>query len=262
MWIGRKAWDEELKCGRMTLEICEQIKYLGLILTHNLKWDGHLTYLEEKNSKLIRLINAVTALTGNLDLNNKMTIYRQVYLTTLLYCHEIWAAALNNRQKDQLKSLQRKTILAMTGAFSSTNNSKLLDLIGVLEVNEEIAYQNEIKGEDHETRKRIKADRLAAQRERLQGDRYEPMFNEELVRKIRRKETFWFLTGHGPFATYSVRFNKNETTNCRLCRLVDETPRHLLHDCASFKENVERNSTDLVLFEEKCREIAFRLYSV
>ena len=39
MWIGRKAWDEELKCGRTTLKICEQIKYLGLILMHNLKWD-------------------------------------------------------------------------------------------------------------------------------------------------------------------------------------------------------------------------------
>ena len=261
MWIGKKNWDEELMFGRTALEMCEEIKYLGVILTPNLKWDRHLEYLDDKNSKLIRLMNAVNVLAGGLELSSKVTIYKQLYLPTLLHGHVIWAAALNGRQRDQLKSLQRKAILAMTGAFSTTNNSKLLDLIGLLEVNEEIACLSECRELEEESRKKIRSDRLAAQRERLQGDRYEPLFNEQLIMKIRRKETIWFLTGHGPFATHSIRFNKNELTNCRLCRLVDETPRHLLFDCAFFRQNIDRNLNDLVLFETKCREIAFTLYS-
>ena len=84
MWLGRKALDEEFKCGRTTLEMSDELKYLGVIQTRNLKCDRHLAYLEQKNDKQIRLINAVNALTGGLTLN-KMVIYKQAYLTAILY---------------------------------------------------------------------------------------------------------------------------------------------------------------------------------
>ena len=89
-------------------------------------------------------------------------------VTGFLYCHEIWPSGLTGRLRDQLSSLQRKAILAMTGAFSTTNNLKLLDLIGVIEIHDEIACQAECRERDHEEDRKIKAGFLAGQRRRFQ----------------------------------------------------------------------------------------------
>lgn len=77
----------------------DKLKYLGIVFSHNLKCDRHLTYLETRNEKLVRVINA---LTGNLTMKSKMVIYKQEYLTSILYGHEIWAPALTGRLRDQL----------------------------------------------------------------------------------------------------------------------------------------------------------------
>ena len=69
--------EDDLKCGRTNLEMSSELKYLGVILTPNLKWERHLAFLEKKNEKLIRGIKAVNALTDKLTLKSKMVIYNK-----------------------------------------------------------------------------------------------------------------------------------------------------------------------------------------
>ena len=184
----------------------------------------------------------------------------QAYLTSILYGHEIWAPALTGRLRDQLTSLQRKAILALTGAYSTTNNLKLLDLIEVLEINAESACQLESRWKDFEEKKQIRTAHLARQRNRIEGEPYVNLFADKLT-SIRRKESFWFMSAHGPFRARRVQFDRNQPTNCRLCGLVDESPLHLLYDCAHFANHPKRDTPlDPALIEERCREIIFKLY--
>ena len=52
-----------------------------------------------------------------------------LYFSTMLYCSDVWGDSLRQHQKNKLHTLQRDAILSITGAYPSTNNSKLLELL-------------------------------------------------------------------------------------------------------------------------------------
>ena len=139
--------------------------------------------------------------------------------------------------------MQRKAVFALTNAYSTTNNLKLLDLTKILEINEGVKCQAECKWKTMEEKRAIRAEFLRRQRERTIaqfGETYEAPFDRDEIGKIKRREAFWCVTGHGPFKTHLQRFDKNREVKCRFCGLVDETPAHLLHDCAHFETNLAR----------------------
>ena len=134
-------------------------------------------------------------------------------------------------------------------------------MIDTLMINDEVACQAECRGKDEEEKKKIRAEHLIRQRQLIQGERYENPFDIKELQKIKRRETFWFLTGHGPFHAHWARFGPNQPANCRFCGLVDESPLHLLHDCAYFKDHLQKGTPpDLDLYEQRCREITLRIY--
>ena len=139
MWLGRLNYYEPIGHDGRVFEMKEEIKYLGLILTRNLNWRKHVDYLEQKNKSQILLINYVNNLSGSqLTMASKQTIYKTVYLPTILYLSEIWASDLNKTQMERLCKMQRKYLLAMSGAYQSTNRVKLINLLQTLSIEEEI----------------------------------------------------------------------------------------------------------------------------
>ena len=46
----------KIKINNVTLEKVKSVKYLGLILDENLRWDNHIEYIKEKISPFIGAI--------------------------------------------------------------------------------------------------------------------------------------------------------------------------------------------------------------
>ena len=128
---------------------------------------------------------------------------------------EIWVPALTGRLRDQLTSPQRKAILALTGAYSTTNNLKLLDLIEIIEINAESACQLESRWKDNEEKKQIRTAHLARQRNHIEGERYVNLFADQLT-SIRRKESFWLMsaTGRSEHAPSNSTETSRRTADC------------------------------------------------
>ena len=112
-------------------------------------WNCHLA---NRNAKLIGLMRKVHRMVGSMQLRHRMTLYNQLYLSKMLYCSDVWSDSLRQRQKDKLHMLQVDAMLSITGAYPSTN-SKLLDLLCLLEINDEIEFRSQTRHMDSLERK-------------------------------------------------------------------------------------------------------------
>ena len=179
-------------------------------------------------------------------------LYNQLYLSTILYCSDVWGQ-MNQLQRNRLHTTQRSAVLSVTGAYPSTGNSKLLNLLGLLEVNEEIEFREQTKALDSDERKRKRLERIEERRQ--EGEQYGASFECRLGESVSR-EIFFFLTGHGPFVSHSRRYNDELAVNCRFCGIFEESLEHLLLHCAAFESLEINQDTEMSTIETRCRFIA------
>ena len=255
--LGRREFNATIKFRGKIVRYDDRVKYLGMILQSDLKYSAHIDYIEQKSSKLVKLIHYANHLAGGLTIEQKTVIYRQVYLVSVLYGSEVWHPRLNSMQRAKLTSIQRQAILAISGAYFSTNNKKLLNLLNFLDVNDEIACQLECRGKDLDEKSAIRLSWLEKQKEKTDGEYTVPPTIE--VKEFRRKEPMWFITAHGPFRHHRARFNPNNASLCRFCVRRLETAGHLLSDCTDLGK---AEFSDTRSFELICISIIQRLFKL
>lgn len=91
-----------------------EVKYLGVILDSTLTWKKHI---DNTIHKFFKARNDIAHLlySNNMNLGNKILLYKTVLRPILLYCSQIWGAAANtNIQKVQ--TAQNKTLRMITHA--------------------------------------------------------------------------------------------------------------------------------------------------
>ena len=158
------------------------------MIESSLKWNRQIELLAERNFKLIALMRKLIGLTGGLKLKFRLLLHNQLHLSTMLYCSDVWGEQLNQQQKNRLHSMQRTAILSLTGAYHSTNNAKLLDLLGLLEVNEEIGYRQQTRALDSVEKKRNRLELIAMRR--LDEQPYGSTFECNLSESTGRSSSF------------------------------------------------------------------------
>ena len=141
-------------------------------------------------------------------------------------------------------------VLAMTGAFRTTNTVKLLDLLGILDIEREVKYLTECRDPDAD-REKIKKKHLDDQRP---AGAYASPFE---VKQLRRKESIWFITKHGPFRYQLVRTGGKGPSVCRFCIRRLEDADHLFSDCDELEPTV---CTTAAEFEDRCCAIVRRIF--
>ena len=107
-----------------------------------------MEHLANRNAKLIGLMRKVHRIVGSIQLRHRMALYNQLYLSTMLHRSDVWGDSLRQPQKNKLQTLQRDNILSINGPTHPRTTANLLDLLGLLEINDEIEFRSQTRHMD------------------------------------------------------------------------------------------------------------------
>ena len=252
MQIGKcKVSGEHFEINGKPIEDTDKLKYLGLMIDRLLNWNEHIKYIDQKANKIVDVARRLNRMSDGISLKLKRTIYMQVCLTNIGYLQQIWSGSLSYKyQRERLTRIQRKTLLALTGAYRTTSNHKLHEIMGVLDLNAEFEFARESAGIDKATRRDQYVQRLEDG-----GERHHE------IEETKSKVMIWYLTGHGPFRIYLNRFGLSQETSCRLCGShQDESPEHLVRECDETSTLRPLDENDVLEVESMLKSITRMIY--
>ncbi|GBM13697.1 hypothetical protein AVEN_148215-1 [Araneus ventricosus] len=121
----RVKWDQIIK--RST-----SLKYLGVIIDNKLNWADHLINLKTKLTHLHQKITRIAGTNWGLNKDLRRRLYKTVAERMILHGAAAWAYPLSTRQSRLLNSIQRKFLLNVTGAYSTTPTAALQVIEGII----------------------------------------------------------------------------------------------------------------------------------
>jgi ribonuclease HI len=119
----------------------ESTKTLGLTVDETLNWKKHINNKLEACHKSLWAARAYVAKTWGISPKAMLWIYEQIILPKLMFAALIWwHKAQNSENCKALDSLQRKALMLVTGAVSSTPGAPLEALLNLTPLNTRIKY--------------------------------------------------------------------------------------------------------------------------
>ena len=248
--IGRSTV-KRLRIGADEIELKRNLKYLGIIIDDRLKWREHIDYLAAKTERLLLRVISTCWSRGILKVKDKLRLYKQVFLPMMIYGHEIWFEEIRNKSMyiDRINRLQRRILRAIVGAYKNVNTDKMLELTGVLPIDDELKILNDTKA----LSKLERSAKRAESRRRMLNERqqYYDLSENFEIEQTRKRESVWCLTETGPFRKYLTKIGKEDDDSCRLCGGPAETAQHLLYECDN-SEFILQNDYNTFEFEQTC----------
>lgn len=112
-----------IKVGKISIQTCEHIKYLGVIIDSSWKFHFHFKYIEEKLNKMTR---ALSRLMPNLlgPSERKRQFYAAVLTSVFTYAAPVWASALSSfaeKVTRPLRRLQRTIAIRVISAYRTVS---------------------------------------------------------------------------------------------------------------------------------------------
>lgn len=119
MVVG-KANKAQVKLGGQKVEVVKVYKYLGLMLSRDLKWTEHVSYIVDKVKR--RMAQSYRLL-SNKDLvpSTRLHLYSSLILPVMSYGAGLWH--LTDHQLRQLESLHLKALKAILGTCTTTTTA-------------------------------------------------------------------------------------------------------------------------------------------
>ncbi|CAH1102841.1 unnamed protein product, partial [Psylliodes chrysocephalus] len=111
------------------IENVEEIKYLGLILDRELKFNKHNGYMSKKIGKKIGFMKRVSLF---LSISTRQTIYNTLILPLFYYCSTIIYTGCSSF--DRLQILQNKAMRAILGCNSFTSSHLMLEALNWIKI--------------------------------------------------------------------------------------------------------------------------------
>lgn len=133
MEFNKSSLNDEIKLyiGNELVKTESSVKFLGLIIQNNLKWDKHVDSLATKLSKNIFAINTISKYCK--DTKVLKTAYHALFSSHLDYGIEIWGAT-TKANLDKLLTLQKRAVRIICGAKHRESCRNLFPKTGVLTV--------------------------------------------------------------------------------------------------------------------------------
>jgi len=255
--VFKGNFDEGLNNGNLdiktnigTIILKDKIKYLGVMLDRNRKFNERLKYIADKCEELYSRLRRITSADWGMIQATSGVIYKAVFIPRIMYASEIWGMAVKSKRAIKLLGQkQREPLLSLTGAYKTVSTDALQVVAGQLPLDLEIIWDI--------TKKNLRKRNITEMEAQIQLDSILDEWQERWNRFIKGRWTYQmipyvrerlkkpmkldyyvvqFLTGHGD----KLRsFRLVSEARCE-CGNKTETVDHVHFHCETFK--TERSS--------------------
>ena len=163
---------------------------------------------------------------------------RFVFNVCHCYASDVWLKTVKTKSTyvNQLNWIQHRFITAATGAYRCTSRLKLLKLIGLPELVDELDLVKEKRQLELPDRREFVDMRRREMVERLPG--FEQYYDNPGA--ITHRYTIWCISNTGPFRAFLHKIGLADEPSCRYCGHDSETSYHLVNEC----EYTRRSTTE------------------
>lgn len=130
----------EISINEGKIEIVDNIKYLGVVIDNKLKMNKNIDYLCKKIGKKA---NIISRLRYELNLHQKLNIYKAIIHPHFIYCSSILYLA-NQTDISRLQKLQNTCMRHILKANRFTSSNLLLSALNLMNVRQTIMYYTTI----------------------------------------------------------------------------------------------------------------------
>ena len=102
-----------LKLDGEVLEVVEQAKLLGVVLTNDLKWNENTKYLVKKANLRLQLLRKVAEFSTSIE--DKRTIYLLYVRSILEQSSVVWHSSLSQENSEDLERVQKSAVRIILG---------------------------------------------------------------------------------------------------------------------------------------------------
>ena len=137
------------------LEFTDHIKYLGMIIQSRLSWTAHVPGQIKKANMLFNRARTIIGREWGLDPERALWIYTAIARPKVTYGSLVWAHSLDKILGNKLKQMQRKILVAISGALRSTPTDAMEVIAGLIMLG--LTYRgtgSQIQGKDKTAGKR------------------------------------------------------------------------------------------------------------
>ena len=103
-----KQFTTEVRLKGEPLEIVEEVKLLGVIITKDLKWDKNTSYIVKKANKKMRMLHIASKFTRNRE--HLKQIYKTFIRNNLEFSSNVWHSSLTKENRQDLERVQKAAL--------------------------------------------------------------------------------------------------------------------------------------------------------
>jgi len=245
-------------CGD-PIEFQPVVKYLGVSIQQNGKYNTHIRETADKTAELFSKLRSITQAEWGLTNETTTKIYKAVYVPRMGYAPAVWVdVSLKYKQcRKWLLQSQRRPLLCMTKAYRTASTEALQVLAGILPLDLELearAAVERLRSEEKESgvativcrQRQVEAwdnarhqwqTRWSVSTKGRWTERWFPSIETRLKRPWVKPNHYvtQLITGHGDFKASLHRFSLSVTPKCE-CGAELDTVEHFIFECACYDQ--------------------------
>jgi hypothetical protein len=259
---GRKP-DFAVRLSGNIITATDSVRYLGITLDRGKTFWPHVDNLAENSMDLFSRLRGLTSANWGLNQSTSRIIYKAVFIPRITYGARIWESGAKTKKAiSKLGSVQRRGLLAVTGAYRTTSTHALQAIAGLLpldlEVRKTAARQKELAGLITNEQRSLLEEELLDTWQSRWSNSSKGSWTKKLIPDVKLRYrldmtldhyTSQLLSGHGDFLGRLHSFKLVESPNCR-CGHGSETVQHVIYACRRTEE--PRQTLKRVMLENNC----------
>ena len=107
-------------------ELVKSAKLLGVILSNDLKWNEHVTYIVKKSSKRLYMLRLLKR--GRADSKTLLTVYVTCVRSTLEYCAQVWHYSIPEYLSKDIERIQSRALKIINTTLSYSDALAVFDI--------------------------------------------------------------------------------------------------------------------------------------